>query len=538
MWARNLLFIGLVGLGVATLCANLLPHRISPRAAAKTATPRPADELDVVARIDQAFHDHWTGRKVKPTGRAPDLAIARRLSLALMGTVPSLQEIRQLEANPGDAGVRGYLTGVQQERRHADYLAERLARTYVGAEDGPFLVFRRRRFVSWLSDELMKNRPYDQLVSELIASEGLWTDKPPTNFLTVTFDPAKKNIDPERLSARVARAFLGVRIDCAQCHPHPFQPWKQEDFHGLAAFFGQTHQGFTGIYDGDGEHEMEVRKTGKKVVTPPHVPFLPELLPNEGSRRQRLAVWVTHPRNPYLARATVNRVWALMFSRALVDPVDDMGNPEQRPPALERVLDLLADDFVQHGFDLRRLIRVIAATEAFQLDSAAETEVTEAQETAWAAFPLTRLRPEQVVGSLLQAASLETINNQSHLLVRLIRAAGEKEFVDRYGDPGEDEFDGRAGTIPQRLLLMNGRITHERTKEDMFNAATRIAWLAPTDKLAVETAYLAVLTRRPTPDESAHFVKRLDGTREQQRQQRLTDLYWTLVNSTEFSWNH
>jgi len=535
MWARHVLFLGLVLGGIGALHGNLFPPRIPPRlqAAVPGAAQSPDFEL-VVEQVNAAFRQSWADRKLTPAGRAPVLAIARRLSLALMGTIPSLQEIRQLELSPGEAGLQAWLESALRERRHADYFAERLARAYVGTEDGPFLVFRRRRFVAWLSDELMKNRPYNQLVRDLIASQGLWTDKPPTNFLTVTFDPAKKRVDAERLAARVARAFLGVRIDCAQCHHHPFQAWKQSDFHSLAAFFGQVHQGFTGIYDGAGEHEMEVRKTGDKVVVQPRVPFLVELLPSEGTRREQLARWLTDPRNPALSRATVNRVWALLLGKPLVDPVDDLGSVDRLPP----VLTLLADDFAAHGFDLRRLIRIIASTEVFQLDSAGEEEVTEAQEAAWAAFPITRLRPEQVVGSLLQSASLETINHDSHILVRLTRFTGENDFIRRYGDLGEDEFDGRTGTIPQRLLLMNGQIVEQRTKEDLFNAASRISWLAPSDQSAVETAYLAVLTRRPTPNETAHFEKRLAGTREHERQQRLTDLYWTLLNTTEFSWNH
>ncbi len=534
MWVRNLLFLGLIVGGGVALCKSLLPPEIAHRPARADLPPVPADEQALVARVDAVFRRQWADQGLTPTRRASDLTIARRLALALMGTIPSLQEIRQLEASPAGEGLRQWLATTLQDRRHADYFAERLARAYVGTEDGPFLIFRRRRFVSWLSDELMRNRPYDQLVRDLIASQGLWTDKPPTNFLTVTFDPTRKQLDPERLAARVARAFLGVRIDCAQCHNHPFQPWKQDDFHGLAAFFGQAHQGFTGIYDGAGEHEKEVRSTGEKVVVPPRVPSHPELLPVEGTRREQLARWLTDPRNPALARATVNRIWALLFSRPLVDPVDDLGSQEQLPP----VLLLLADDFAEHGFDLRRLVRVIMATEVFQLDSRGETEVSAAQEVAWAAFPLTRLRPEQVVGSLLQASSLETINQQSHILVRLIRAVGEKDFVQRYGDLGEDEFDSRAGTIPQRLLLMNGKIVHDRTKEDLFTASGRIADLAPSDSVAVESAYLAVLTRRPTPEEADHFAGRLAGIKAKQRQQQMTDLFWTLLNSTEFSWNH
>jgi hypothetical protein len=455
------------------------------------------------------------------------------LSLALTGTIPSLREIRSLEAEAPNLGLQASLNSILRDRRYADYFAERLARAYVGTEEGPFLVFRRRRFVSWLSDQLMHNRPYDQIVAELIADEGLWTDRPATNFVTVTFEPDKKDPNPERLAARVARAFLGVRLDCAQCHDHPFQPWKQKDFQGIAAYFGQAHQGFTGIFDGTGEFQVDKHKTGKPEVIQPQVPFHTELLPQDGSRRRQLARWVTDPRNPALARATVNRIWALMLGRPLLEPVDDLASAREPP----RVLVLLADDFAAHGHDLQRLIRIIAATEVFRLDSKVETELTEAHEKVWAAFPITRLRPEQVVGSILQAASLETINRDSPILVRLATAIGEKEFVERYGDTGEDEFAGHGGTIPQRLLMMNGKLIHDKLDDALLSAAARISLLAPSDRSAVETSYLTVLTRRPTSAEAGHFKARLAGTTGE-RKERVVDLFWTLMNSTEFSWNH
>jgi hypothetical protein len=532
MWARNLLFAGLLLGGSGLLLGNLLP---SKGKAAQLHVPPPSEEIaDTVRAVDGELRKMWAEQKLSPTAEAPDLAVARRLSLALLGVVPSLEEIRAFEKQPAQQRISNYLETILQDRRFADYFAERFTRAFVGTEDGPFIVFRRRRFRAWISDELMKHRPYDEIVRELIASEGLWTDKPPTNFVTVTYDPEKKKIDAERLAARVARAFLGIRIDCAQCHDHPFQDWKQQDFHRLAAFFGQTHQGFTGIYDGDGEHELENRRTGEKKAVAPQVPFDVHLTPQEGTRRQRLAGWLTDPRNPGLARATVNRVWALLFSRPLVDPVDDLGSVEKLP----KTLTILADDFASHGYDLRRLIRIIVASEAFRRESVSDGEITEAHEATWAAFPLTRLRPEQIIGGLLQSANVSTISEESHILTRLIRAAGEKDFVERYGDPGEDEFDTRAGTIPQRLLLMNGNIVHERIREDLFNASSRIADLAPSDAKAVESAYLAVLTRRPTAEEARHFENRLSGLQGDERKRRLSDLYWTLINSTEFSWNH
>src|SRR5262249_30282907 len=204
------------------------------------------------------------------------------------------EDLRHFEAYTSEQGLQWGTTGLLQDRRFADYWAERLARAFVGTETGPFLVFRRSRFVAWLSDELHQDRPYDQIVREMIASNGLWTDTPATNFITATVEQANKNHpNAERLAGRVARAFLGIRLDCAQCHNHPYAEWKQADFQDLAAFFGQVRQGLTGTYDGKEEHRLEDRKTGRWETIAPRVPFLPEALPAQGSRRQQLAAWVT-----------------------------------------------------------------------------------------------------------------------------------------------------------------------------------------------------------------------------------------------------
>jgi hypothetical protein len=511
---RDLLFLGLVGGGAVAFGANLWPQAPKPLTPYDRAAYAADDFRGSVAAVDASFRDSWREQGVEAAATASDLAVARRLAFGLVGATPSLEEIREFEALPAAERLPWYADHLMQDRRWADYFAERLARAYVGTEDGPFILFRRRRLVAWLGDQLAANKPYDVLVRELISGEGLWTDYPATNFITVTCQPEQENRpDPVRLAGRVTRAFLGLRIDCAQCHDHPFADWKQKDFEGMSAFFGQTRLGFTGVHDGQGEYEAEDRKTKNKYVVAPRVPFAADLLPDEGSRRARLAAWVTDARNPFFAKAAVNRVWALMTGRPL------------------------ADDFTAHGYDLRRLIRLIASTEVFHRDWGGEQEPSQNEINTWAAFPLTRLRPEQVAGAIIQSASVNTIDADSHILVRLIRYGNQNDFLRRYGDSGEDEFAGKGGTIPQRLLLMNGALMHERTVEGPFNASTRIAWLAPDGPHAVESAYLAVLTRRPTPEEAAHFEAFLaDGSAP--RGQRLEDLYWTLLNSTEFSWNH
>jgi len=543
MWARGfLLAIVCVG-GVAALLAGLLPRESVMRPETAIGPYHEDAEIArVVERLDAQFHQTWRDADIVPAATADDLAVARRLSLALTGAIPSLEEIRLLEARQPEHRVGWWTARLLHDRRYADHVAERLARAYVGVIDGPFLVFRRRRFTTWLSDQLHDGRRYDAVVRELITAEGLWTEQPATNFVTVTINPDadEEGPDENKLAARVTRAFLGLRLDCAECHDHPFQDWQQRDFQGLAAFFARTEMSATGVREGNGELTFDDYDTGARKIIRPSVPFHEDLLATGEHRRRRLARWVTHPHNKAFARATINRIWALLFSRPLVEPIDDIPFEGSHPAALE----MLAEDFVRHDFDLRRLIRVIAQSEAFRVDSRANPalighKITDAHAQLWAAFPLTRLRPEQVVGAVQQAASLTTIDHESHILARLARSIGQSEFIERYGDPGEDEFVEAAGTIPQRLLLINGQLVKDETADNLFtNASTQIAALAPDDRTAVESSYLAVLSRRPTAAEQEHFLARLAADDGGSRSQRLEDLFWTLINSTEFSWNH
>jgi len=542
-WLRDVAFLGVLLGGFAALGYGLLPRtKHAPVDRYDAAAYREPSFTATVDRVDAAFRTNWANQNLSATERASDLLVMRRLSLALVGTVPSLEEIRQFETLPEAERLPWWIDHLQTDPRSRAFLAERIARATVGTEDGPFLLFRRGRFTTWLGEELGKNTPYDAIVRELVSAKGIWTDRPSANFVTVTSNPETNNQpDPIRLAGRITRAFLGIRLDCAQCHNHPFAAWKQSDFQGLAAFFGQTHVGLTGVYDGEGDFKVEDKKSQQEVAVEPAVPFAKELLPSDGARRDRLAAWLTHPKNPYFARATVNRFWAIMFGRPLVAPLDNLdgddASAEKTGTLSDRVLTILSDDFIEHGFDLRRLIRLIARTQAFQLDSAAPFELTEQHERHWTTFPMVRLRPEQVAGALLQAASVQTIDGSSHVVSRLIKFGQQNDFLKRYGDGTENEFDEHGGTIPQRLLMMNGQLVREKIAPNPFNASAQFAIMATTNAKAIEGAYLAVLTRRPTSEELRHFEDFLSET-ELNKQQKLEDIYWTLVNSTEFSWGH
>jgi hypothetical protein len=549
VWKRDVLFVGLLLVGAGVLFSRFLGGDDSA-GRTKAALHRNEEQglADTVRQLNEEFHADWQLSGLTPSARADDLTIARRLSLALTGTIPSLEEIRLFESRSPQHRISWWVDHLLDDRRSADYLAERLARAYVGAENGPFLVYRRRRFVTWLSDSLYANIPYDQLVYRLIAGRGLWTSSPETNFITATVDRNNggKRPDPVRLAGRTARAFLGVRIDCLQCHddnlgnvklgdPGAPRGGTQRDFHQLAAFYSDARISLLGVADEPRPYRYTLLDRDEEQVFPAAVPFRGDLLEQGTDHRDTLARWTTHLENRAFARAAVNRVWAILCGRPLAVPVDDIPLHGPLPPALET----LAADFAAHGFDLRRLIHTIVATEVYQLDSRADGEVTPAHERHGCVFPLTRLRPEQVAGGLIQSASLTTIDARTHILFRLARYAQENEFVKRYGDTGSDEFEDRGGTVTQRLLLMNGRLVHEKTKENpIANAATKIALLAPSVEKAVEAAYLAVLTRRPSAEEKRHFVKKLEDAGPNRRTACVEDIYWVLLNSTEFSWNH
>lgn len=539
MWFKNVAFLGICGLGLIAVGSRL--YQPEPRERTSRDAVRGQAEAErvqeLVGRVDGEFQRDWQTRELAPTGRADTSQIMRRLSLSLTGTIPSLEELRRAEQIDPDARVAWWLEHLLGERRCSDYLAERFARAWVGTENGPFLVYRRRRFVTWLSDQLRQNRPYDELVTQLITARGLWTDAPEVNFLTVTADANDGNQpDPERLAARTVRAFLGVRLDCVQCHDdHLGGPWLQQDFQCLAAYYAEVKSTPLGIINEPTEYVYQFLGEPESEIVTPSPPFARELAESQASTREQLAAWVTHPDNRSFARATVNRVWAILFGRPLVEPIDRIPLEGPFPPGLET----LAEDFVNQGYDLRRLIRAIALTQTFQLRSDDGEGVTPSQEEHWAAFPLTRLRPDQVAGALLQASSLTTIDSNSHILVRLAKHEQQRDFVTRYGDRGEDEFGTTSGTIPQRLLMMNGKLVHERTKDDLVaNAATRIAAISSTPRKAVENTFLAILTRLPSDSEHEYFLPRFSASEQPNHQVLIADLYWVLFNCTEFSWNH
>jgi hypothetical protein len=495
-----------VFLSVTIAAAVFLSARDEPRGPPPPAASTP----DVVEEIDHLFAEQWAKAAAPASPHADELIVLRRLSLALFGQSPSLEEIRHFEADRGSDRIARWAAAMMNDARFHRYWAERLARAWVGTGQAMPIVYRRDRLVDWLADQLARRRPFDAVVRDVIAEDGTWTGDPATNYITSSVVNGK--LDAPRLAGRTMRAIAGQRIECAQCHDDPFRPWTQKQFDGLAAFFTTARLSPMGVVEAPLERAAEV-------------PYGSAWLPQAGTPRERLAAWLTDPRNDAFPRATANRVWALMYGRPLREPVDDVPGAGTEP-----VLDALGQDFVSHAYDLRRLILSAALSRPFGLAAAPRSD--------WSAFPVTALRPEQVVGSLLQASSVRSIDRDRHLLVRATRFLRESAFLEAYGDPGDDELAPQQDTVSRSLYRMNGKLAQDVLEHDGFATPARVAMLAPGDEAAVEGLWLSFLTRRPTDGERAKAKELLSGLSKDARRQALVDVAWGLFNAAEASWNH
>ncbi|MEM9826535.1 MAG: DUF1549 domain-containing protein [Planctomycetota bacterium] len=498
-----------------------------------------------LAKAHQALAVSLEDEGLSAAPRADWLTICRRQSLALVGCGVSLEEIRWLQTLPEPQRTTAHLERLLDDSRFHDYWAERWSRFLVGNDEGQFVLFRRRRFRVWLAEQFAADVRYDQLVRELITANGLWSDRPQVNFLTATVDSNDGQPDPVRLAARTSRVFLGLRIDCLQCHddflgnvslgdPGNLEGGTQQHFHKLAAFYTAAEvNGLQGIRDREADYEYKYLGDDEATPVQPGVPFGQAYLPAEGEQRERLAAWITSPKNRQAARSAVSHVWALMFGQPDGESIDNL--PFELP--MGPVAETFVDDFIDHGYDLRRLIRLIAASQPFTVDSRADFEITRRHEMAGAAFPLVRLRGEQVAGCVLQASRIKTVDRDSSLISQLIQLAAGGEFVTRFGDRGENELESDSVTITQRLLLMNGDLSKESVKPNpLANATSHLIMFSGDHADVIEAAYLCTLNRYPSENEMGHFVTRFDEAKS--REEAISDLFWVLLNCSEFSWNH
>lgn len=401
-------------------------------------------------------------------------------------------------------------------------------------------------FEAWLWERLSKGEPWDDVVREIITAKVDFTNGP---ALAATTSPdaffAVRELKPENLASGTARAFLGVRLDCAQCHDHPFDKWSQEQFWSLAAFYS----GFSRPDDADEDDPRAMmsltEKTDARSIKIPGTEstasavFLtgtaPDWRTTTQSPRDLLAEWIVHDENPYFARMAVNRMWAQFFGRGIVDPVDDFS--DNNPASHPQVLNILAEDFVSSGYDIKRLVRVITATEVYQLSSVQSHE-SQAEASHFARAVLRGLTPEQLFDSLAEAVGFYQPYRSDNPFV-IDTNSPRAEFLNMFRDSAESALD-RETTILQALAMMNGEFMERATSLDNSQTLRAIAeFPAMTADEKLETLFLASLSRQPTTAERKRLGEYIAaGKSSEDSKSALSDVFWALLNSSEFLLNH
>jgi hypothetical protein len=555
----------LFGLFIAGLAVLLLAASAAPAADTPASGPPDLDRdvLALAAKIDRHIARRWEEEKVQPAAAADDAEFVRRVYLDLAGRIPSVRETRDfLDDRAADKRLR-LVRRLLDGQRYVTHFVNVWRSLMLPEQNANFQArFVVPGFTSWLRTQLAKNAGYDRMVRELLtASSGDNNGRVPFGFPGAG-QPASpfgfyvaKDLKPENLAASTARLFLGIRLECAQCHNHPFASWKREQFWGYAAFFaGITRQG-------QGDFVVPGREmTDRRELTIPGTDQVVQARFPDGkepkwkfkaSARETLADWVTAADNPFFARAAVNRMWSYFFGTGLIDPVDEMVGAEHTASHPE-LLDELAREFASHKFDLKFLIQAITASKAYQLSSAGTADGEE-EARLFARMPLRGLSAEQLFDSVAEATGFQDGSPQLPPGVVVFGpGAPRDEFLAKFANRSEKSTEVQT-SILQALSLMNGRIVADATSLERSETLASVADAPFMDtRQRIETLYLAALARKPTAKELQRTVRYVENggppdegetpptstDRDRKYKLALADVFWTLLNSGEFFLNH
>jgi hypothetical protein len=503
----------------------------------------PATPKEVAARIDALMAARWREARAMPAPRCDDAEFVRRAYLDLTGRIPDIIAARDFVENPDRDKRAKLVEKLLADERYPVHFAN-LYRYLLLPDDNPLSAPYRPGMELWLRGQFKENVPYDRTVRELVTGITTTTPGAPGANGGIAFLQANSS-QPENLAAATSRLFLGVKLECAQCHNHPSARWTRKQFWEQAAFFTAVRRPFVGRKRGGafipppalGAHEILIPGTDKKVKAR----FLDGKEPawRDGvDGRVTYADWLTSPNNPFFARAAANRMWELLLGVGLVDPVDE-ASPDN-PPSHPEVLDELARQFAAHKFDVKFLVRTIVLTRAYQLTSR-QTHPSQADARLFARMRVRGLTPEQLYDSLAVATGNESESTSTYppgFPVPGPVSLARMEFLRRF--PNHDRRIEQQTSILQALYLMNGKLIADATSlEHNRNLAIIAEARGVRTSRRVEQLFLIVLNRKPTAAESARLVRYVDrGGPSGDEAKALCDVFWALLNSSEFCVNH
>lgn len=563
--------------------------------------------------IDKAIRAEWKKAKITPASRADDATFLRRLWIDAAGVVPPAEVVTAFLADRSPDKRSKAIDAVLSNPRYAEHWTNYWDEVLMGRQVRAQIV-DRLEFRNWLKGQFEKNAPWNLLVYDLITATG--QNSPGGTYARAaglaiarpgdrdqTPEPSGRPINgavnwllkyqqaPADLSGTVSKVFLGVQIQCAQCHDHKTEKWTQEDFRRFTACFTTMRPVPIDTGQVRGIRRIEIRDAAFPRFAPRIRPraegrleyLRPDAKALDGTsfesvdnKRQALATWTTAPENPYFSRSIVNRLWGHFLGRGFVDPVDDFR--DSNPATMPALLDRIAEDFEQHNFDLKHLIKTICSSEAYQLSSG-RSKTTDPDDKLWSRFRLKQLGPEEIVDSLVEATGAGTAMERiAGGNISQVKALLMRQFTFLFDV--DEEFDQKQfeGTIPQALLLQNGNLVNRSVSAMPGAALARILADHSSDAERIEALYLRTLSRKPAANETKKWIAfireraeatvsdgpapepggrrrpgrlarrgggfdplstaRFGGSMQTPETQAYEDLFWALLNSSEFMLNH
>ena len=496
--------------------------------------------------IDDHVLAKLKGLNIAPSGPANDSSFIRRAYLDAAGILPSVEEVENFLAGQAPDKRVKLIDGLLERDEFTDYWAYKWS-------DLLLVSSRRLRtpamwaFYNWIRDSVKENKPWDQFARDIFTGTGSNRRNGALNYFVL-------HKDPIQLSENVTQAFLGQRLTCARCHNHPLEKWTQSQYYQFANLFARI-----GVKNGSDPAEQVIyaKVAGDvnhprllKPLSPTPLDGTPLPLDSTADRRAHFAKWLTDPANPYFARSIVNRVWGNFMGRGLVDPIDDVR--ATNPASNEELLTALSKDFVANRYDMKRLIRLIMNSGAYQLSS--EANATNGNDNVYySKYVVKRLPAEVLLDAMSQVTGVATNFGGYPAGTRAMQLPDTQvasQFLTSFGRPnrvicdaGERSIDP---SIAQALHVINGDTLNKKlSAADGY--LSLLARLGLSDARIVEHLFLSAFSRYPSEDEKRDLVAAIEKTRlktgtqealRESRRQVLEDMAWSLLTSKEFLFNH
>jgi len=514
--------------GQATVMQLSLPY----------ATP-PAAEFTANNYIDEKLRAKWQDVGLTPSALCSDDDFFRRIHLDAIGTLPAIADVRAFLADQAPDKRAKAIDKVLNRPEFVDFWALKW---------GDLLRIDRDQlqdkgmwsFANWVRAALRDGKPVDEFVRDIITAEGSTYSEGPANFYRIGRSASD-------WSETVTQVFLGIRLQCAKCHHHPFEKWSQDDYYGMASFFsrvGSKNSQEFGLFGRETviyiQPTGEVNHPRKGGVVKPH-PLDGPVMDDPFDRRRKLAEWLTAKENPFFARNIANRFWAYLMGRGLVEPIDDMR--ATNPPSNPDLLDALAKDLADSKFDLKQLLRSIMNSRGYQLSSAVTPgNAADAANVHYTRFTVKRLTAEQLADGLDYVTGTREKYQGLPLGTRAIQLPDTKVrsfLMDVFGRPARAitcECERTAQpNIAQALHLLNGDFLNKKIEAPTGRIETLFKEKKPIPDM-IEELYLVTVARPPRAEELARAQ---DGIRAAPTpKEGVQDLLWVLLNSREFLFNH